>query len=102
MHPVFAGRGFRVDYDGLAAHNVYSDDGQRVRYAIVDGPFAGASGESDCQWHELAPDLYAISWQEANGATVVHIDDFQRGHSRAFFTTPDRQFFRMEGALTPL
>jgi len=43
-----------------------------------------------------------ISWQEADGSTVVHIDDFETGCSLAFFTTPDGQFFRLEGNLRPL
>ena len=88
--PLFAGRSFRVDYDGLSAHNIYSADGASVSYAIVSGPYAGASGESPCQW------------QEVNGATVVHIDDFIGGRSKAFFTAADLSFYRMQGPLTEL
>lgn len=28
--PLFAGRGFRVDYEDLSAHNIYSADGSTV------------------------------------------------------------------------
>ncbi len=42
--PAFAGRSFRVDYDGLSAHNHYSADASRIRYAIVSGTYAGAEG----------------------------------------------------------
>lgn len=45
---------------------------------------------------------YAISWQEADGATVVHIDDFSSGRSLSFFTTRSGEFFRLEGKLRPL
>lgn len=100
--PAFAGRGFRVDYDGLSAHNIYADDGQSVRYVIVSGPYSGASGESPCQWRQIADGVYVISWQEANGATVVHVDDFAGGQSQAFFTAADLSFHRMQGALTEL
>lgn len=100
--PLFAGRGFRVDYDGLSAHNIYAEDGQSVRYAIVAGPYAGASGESPCQWRRIGEGVYAISWQEANGATVVHIDDFAGGQSMAFFTASDLSFHRMQGPLSEL
>jgi|GEM_PF-203433 len=100
--PRFAGRAFRVDYDGLSAHNIYATDGQSVRYAIVSGPYAGASGESPCQSREIADGVYVISWQEANGATVVHIDDFSGGTSMAFFTAIDLSFHRMQGPLTEL
>ena len=100
--PLFAGRGFRVDYDGLSAHNLYSEDGLSIRYAIVSGPYAGASGQARCEWQEVAEGVYAISWQEADGATVVHIDDFATGRSQAFFTAFDLSFHRMQGPLTEL
>ncbi|MBS0449847.1 MAG: adenylate cyclase [Proteobacteria bacterium] len=100
--PPFAGRSFRVDYDGLSAHNSYAEDGASIRYAIVAGPFAGASGQAPCQWQQVGAGVYAISWQEADGATVVHIDDFANGHSMAFFTAADLSFHRMQGPLTAI
>ncbi|MNE84748.1 hypothetical protein D3C80_1816840 [compost metagenome] len=100
--PAFAGRSFHVEYPGLAAHNIYSADARRVRYAIVSGPYAGASGEAECQWQQIAEGVYVISWQEADGATVVHVEDFANGHSQAFFTASDLSFYRMQGPLTEL
>ncbi|QEY62698.1 adenylate cyclase [Metapseudomonas lalkuanensis] len=100
--PAFAGRSFRVDYDGLSAHNLYSADGSRLRYAIVSGPCAGAQGEAECQWREIAEGIHVISWQEADGATVVHVDDFANGRSQAFFTATDLSFHRMQGTLTEI
>ena len=47
----------------------------------------------------MSEGVYAISWQEANGATVVHIDDFIRGRSQAWFTAADLAFYRMQGPL---
>ena len=100
--PLFAGRGFRVDYEDLSAHNIYSADGSTVSYAIISGPYAGVGGESLCQWQELSEGVYAISWQECDGSTVVHIDDFTHGESNAFFTAADLSFYRMHGLLTEL
>ncbi|MCY1411072.1 hypothetical protein D9M71_264540 [compost metagenome] len=100
--PAFASRSFQVEYPGLVAHNIYSADGRHVRYAIVSGPYAGARGEAECQWQQIAEGVYVISWQEADGATVVHVDDFANGHSQAFFTASDLTFYRMQGPLTEL
>ncbi|MCY1516372.1 hypothetical protein D9M68_509990 [compost metagenome] len=100
--PPFAGRSFRVDYDGLSAHNLYSADGGTIRYAIVSGPYAGARGEAACEWRQIAEGVYVISWQEADGATVVHVDDFANGRSQAFFTATDLSFHRMQGPLTEI
>lgn len=100
--PMFAGRRFRVSYDGLAADNRYSADGHRVHYAIVSGTYAGAHGEASCEWRQVAEGIYAISWQEADGATVVHVDDFPHGHSLAWFAATDGRFHRMQGTLQAL
>lgn len=100
--PPFAGRGFRVRYDGLAADNVYSADGRHVQYAIVSGAHAGARGAAACEWHRISEGVYAISWQEADGATVVHVDDFEGGRSLAWFTAADGSFHRMQGPLHAL
>ncbi|RVI77373.1 hypothetical protein CN188_22375 [Sinorhizobium meliloti] len=60
---------------------------------------AGVSGTVDYQCRRLGGEIYAISWQEADGSTVVHVDDFQAGRSLSFFTTLQGQFFRLEGSL---
>ncbi|MCW3466959.1 MoaF-related domain-containing protein [Chitinophaga nivalis] len=99
MYTFFFGRKFRVDYAGLSANNFYSEDGNVVSYEITDGPGKGAKGESPCEWHQIADGIFAISWQEASGATVVHIDNFPEGHSQTFFTTPDMKFYRLQGQL---
>ncbi|MEN6648328.1 adenylate cyclase [Stenotrophomonas maltophilia] len=100
--PLFAGRRFRVSYDGLTADNAYSADGRHVQYAIVSGAYAGAQGEAACEWQQISDGVYAISWQEADGATVVHVDDFACGHSLAWFTATDGSFHRMQGPLHAL
>lgn len=100
--PAFAGRRFRVSYDGLAADNRYSDDGRHVHYAIVSGAYAGAHGDAACQWQQIAEGVYAISWQEADGASVVHVDDFGNGRSLAWFTATDGSFHRLQGTLQAL
>ncbi|SCK30050.1 adenylate cyclase [Vogesella sp. LIG4] len=97
--PPFAGKTFEVRYDGLTAINAYADDGIHMRYQITEGAFAGATGEVAYSWQHIAGDCYAISWQEADRATVVHIDDFAAGTSRSFFTAPSLDFHRLDGSL---
>ena len=97
--PPFAGRIFEVAYDGLSAINDYDADGRTVRYAITAGPLRGARGEATYQWRGIADGIYAISWQETDGASVVHVDDFTRGTSLSFFTTPGLELHRLAGSL---
>ncbi len=99
MPAPFAGRSFEVRYEGLVAINRYDADGRTMHYRITEGPLRGAEGEARYQWTRVAAEVFAISWQEADGSTVVHIDDFGLGTSLSFFTTPDGQFHRLSGLL---
>ncbi|WP_175694109.1 MoaF-related domain-containing protein [Burkholderia ambifaria] len=99
QRPPFAGRTFEVRYDGLTALNAYDEDGLHMRYEITEGAYAGAKGEVAYTWRHVAGETYAISWQEADRATVVHLDDFAAGTSRAFFTAASLDFHRLEGSL---
>lgn len=94
-----AGKRFEVEYSDLAAINAYGSEGDTLYYEITSGAMKGVSGTVHFEWRHLAGDSYAISWQEADGSTVVHVDDFQAGRSLSFFTTPEGQFFRLEGSL---
>lgn len=99
MPAPFAGRSFEVRYEGLTAINQYDADGRTMRYQITEGPLRGVEGEAHYQWTRVAAEVFAISWQEADGSTVVHVDDFDLGTSLSFFTTPDGDFHRLHGQL---
>lgn len=95
-----SGRSFLVTYgDDLAAVNAYSADGETVAYEIVQGPYTGAKGEAPFRWTRLPDGSFLVSWQEADGSTVVHHEDFDGEVSHAFFTTPAMQFFRLSGTV---
>lgn len=94
-----AGHNFEVDYGDLVALNSYADDGRFLTYEITGGALTGSTATVGFEWRHLYAEAYVISWQEADGSTVVHIDDFGAGRSLSFFTTPDIRFFRLEGSL---
>ena len=96
----FVGRTFEVRYgDTMTALNIYAADGQTMRYEVTAGAFTGATAEVRYQAEQLASGLYALSWQEADKGTVVHVDDFEAGHSRSYYTTAGNDFVRMAGTL---
>jgi hypothetical protein len=98
--PMFVGRTYEVRYgETMTALNIYAPDGQTMRYEVTAGPFKGATAEVRYQAEEIGPGLYALSWQEADKGTVVHVDDFAAGHSRSYYTTAGHAFVRMAGAL---
>jgi len=95
--PPFAGNTYEVTYGELVAINAYAADTCKLRYEITAGPLKGNSAEVEYQWRSIDGETFVISWQENDKATVVHLDNFSREASEAFFTTSDLQFFRMQG-----
>lgn len=99
----FSGRTFLVSYgDNLTALNIYASDCRTMRYEVTDGPFKGATAEVVYEALQVGDDTYVLSWQEADKGTVVHLDDFAAGTSRAFYTTATHEFVRMVGSLIEL
>jgi hypothetical protein len=43
--------------------------------------------------------IFAVSWTEADGATAVHVEDFERGIVHSYATLPEGPFLRMEGPM---
>ncbi|WP_202948617.1 adenylate cyclase [Novosphingobium sp. AP12] len=83
----------------MKAINAYHADGRSMTYTITGGATDGATGTVEYEWRHLPGGCFVISWQEGDGATVTHLDDFDAQRSLTFYTTPDRQFYRLEGSL---
>ncbi|WP_037217404.1 hypothetical protein [Rhizobium sp. IBUN] len=98
----FAGRTFEVNYGDLVATNAYAADKNNLTYEITGGSLKGATAKVAFEWKELDGGNFVISWQEADGSTVVHIDNFEKGSSLTFFTTPGSGFYRLSGSLREL
>jgi hypothetical protein len=43
--------------------------------------------------------IFMVSWQEASGVTVVHIEDYEQGIAYTNITLPDATFIRLRGTL---
>ncbi|HTP40777.1 MAG TPA: hypothetical protein VMI92_14520 [Steroidobacteraceae bacterium] len=73
-------------------------DGQ-LHYRVLSGPHAGNEEVVPLDIVRLRPQVFLVSWQEAAGITVVHVEDFenQRFHSRA--TLPGGRLMRTGGEM---
>jgi predicted SnoaL-like aldol condensation-catalyzing enzyme len=70
----------------------------RMTFEIKDGPFARTE-TVDIETIPLGNGQFAVSWQEASGATVTNIQDYDRMVVHSFATLPDHQFIRMTGPI---
>lgn len=70
-----------------------------MTFEIKDGPFARTE-TVDIEVTPLGNGIYAVSWQEQDGATVTNVQDYDRGVVHSFATLPGGRFLRMKGVCT--
>lgn len=70
----------------------------QLNFEIKEGPFARVE-TVDIQVVPLGNSLFAVSWQEKDGATVTNVQDHDRGLIHSFATLPGGRFMRMTGTL---
>ena len=68
----------------------------QLRFEIKEGRFARTE-IVDIQVVPLGNSIFAVSWQEKDGATVVNVQDYDRGVLYSYATLPGGQFLRMTG-----
>lgn len=70
----------------------------RLTFEIKEGPFARTE-TVDIEVVPLGNGIFAVSWQEQDGATVTNIQDYDRGLIHSFATLPGGHFIRMTGPI---
>lgn len=71
---------------------------EQLRFEIKEEPFARIE-TVDIQIEPLGNNIFAVSWQEKDGATVTNVQDYDRGVIYSWATLPDGQFLRMTGTI---
>lgn len=70
----------------------------QLEFEIKEGPFARVEAV-DIHVLPLGNSLFAVSWQEQDGATVASIQDYDRQVAYSFATLPDGRLLRMIGTI---
>jgi predicted SnoaL-like aldol condensation-catalyzing enzyme len=86
-----------VSYPGFRVSLTLLSESQ-LRFEINEGPFARTE-TVEIQYIVLGNGLFAVSWQERDGATVTNVQDFDSGLVHSFAVMPDGEFLRMTGAM---
>jgi predicted SnoaL-like aldol condensation-catalyzing enzyme len=96
------GQRMEVTFPAYALSLVLQTD-TRMTFEIKDGPRARKETVR-IQTAPLGNGVFVMSWQEADGATVTSIKDFDRRSVQSFITLRDGSFVRMCGpmAIEPL
>jgi predicted SnoaL-like aldol condensation-catalyzing enzyme len=84
-----------VDYPEFKVRLTLMSDAQ-LKFDIEEGPFAH-SEVVDTQVVPLGNGIFAVSWVEQSGATVVNVQDYDRSLIHSFVRLADGRFLRMTG-----
>ena len=69
-----------------------------IRFHIAEGPYARTETVKFVAT-VIRPGVFLVSWVEASGATVVHVEDFAQSVLHSHATLPDDTFLRMKAPL---
>lgn len=95
------GHKFKVDF-GVNVFELNFTSDREMTFTVLKGDDKGTSQTVAIDKTEIRPNVYMITWQEKNKATVTHVDDFEKETSYTNITMPDRTFIHLKGTLTPL
>jgi hypothetical protein len=96
--PPFVGKRFEYRYGGFAALEQFVSESE-MTFTITAGGTAGRTERVKYQAKKVAPDTYLIAWQEADGGTVVHIDNFCQQTSHSLYTSAQQKFHVSQGTV---
>jgi hypothetical protein len=88
---------FDVMLDAFTARLTTLPD-DHIRFHIAEGAYAHTETVKIAV-SPIRAGAFAVSWVEASGATVVHVEDFARGVVHSYATLPDGSFLRMQGPI---
>ncbi len=72
---------------------------RQLKFEIKEGPFAHTE-IVEIRVVPLGNSLFAVSWQEKAGATVVNVQDYDRGVVHSYATLTGGTFLQMTGTLS--
>lgn len=98
MSNELVGKTFAADLGALRVRLTY-ETCTRMTFVVDSGAGMTADGHTetvDVEIVEVRPHVYLVSWREAGGATVVHVEDLAGSTLRSIVTL-DGRLHRLSG-----
>lgn len=92
-----AGHVYEARFDGFAFHLKFDADGRTMRFTSAEAPDFDTAEAVTYSATLLRPQVYLVTWKEADGTTVTHVEDFERDTVYTNITQPDRTFLNLVG-----
>jgi hypothetical protein len=94
------GKRYHVEFPTMSFFLHFVND-QTLEFIVEKSPDLpkGSAHAVDITIEPLRDELYLVSWQEATGNTVVHLEDFKAHRVYAFLTMKNLTFIRQSASL---
>lgn len=89
---------FIADF-GESKYLLHFESGAQLTITVLQG--AGKNQTIGCRRVMIRPEVYMVTWQETDGSTVTHLEDFENGIGYTNTTLPDMTFQNDKGSLRP-
>lgn len=93
-------------YDGpfgpFAAELSFNEADSTVTFIVTRGSMLDKTETCSYQASMITEGIWLVMWREADGLTVVQIQDFNTGRVTSGVTTPDHQLVQINGLITLL
>jgi hypothetical protein len=93
-------------YDGpfgpFAAELSFNEADSTVTFLVTRGSMLDKTETCSYEASMITEGIWLVMWREADGLTVVQIQDFNTGKVTSGVTTPDHQLVQINGAISLL
>lgn len=96
---IFIDFGDSGPFGPFAVQITVADSGKELTFLVTTGPLVDRSETCAYQAVQVADGVWMVSWREADGLTVVQVQDFARGTLESVVTTPDHELFQFGGTI---
>jgi hypothetical protein len=97
------GHVYKADYGDRVFRVAFGEDGKTLRWVpFTVEDFEVAATTEIYQATYIRPGVFMVTWKEADGITVTHVEDFENGIVHASITLPDHTFLNLKGTWTRL
>lgn len=92
---------YEAKFGAMAFRLEFNADGKTMRFAEAAAKDFKAVAETVSYTAvPIRAGVYMVYWTEKSGATVVHVEDFERKIVHTNITNPDRTFYNLSGTWT--
>lgn len=92
--------GFDGPFGPFAAELSFSDADSTVSFLVTRGSMLNKAETCSYEASMIAEGIWLVLWREADGLTVVQVQDYNKGLVTSGVTTPDHQLVQVNGTLS--